>query len=145
MPHYWPRPKSTERILKIPFALIVAFALAAPSNAQPVSVAPWMTGQDLVDMFDRRSGATNALQLSPAEYLREQKAASYMDGVHDATEGKSWCYSYEFKPTPDAIHGQIVEDLRAMRPARLKRSAADLIAEVLHKRYPCPPLKRSNP
>lgn len=57
--------------MKIILTIAVIVALTSPSNAQPVSVAPWMTGQRLVDLLQRTPGVRNKLQLTPADYLKE--------------------------------------------------------------------------
>lgn len=102
-------------------------------HAQPVAITPWMTGQRLVHLYEaRRPGETMG-----AEKLREMQAEAYVDGVHDATEGKGWCYSEKYKPKPATIQGHVIWDLRAMSAEQLKRNAADLIVELLQKRYPC--------
>lgn len=109
------------------------FLLPAMVSAQPVAVAPWMTGQRLVELYEVRRPAESAT----SEKLREMQADAYVDGVHDATEGKGWCYSHKSKPKPSTIQGHVIWDLRAMPSEHLKRNAADLIVELLRKRYPC--------
>jgi hypothetical protein len=131
--------------LKIVLTIALVVALIPPSNAQPVSVAPWLTGQRLVDLLQRPPGVRNKLQLRPADYLNEQTVESYIDGVHDATEGRDWCYSRTSTPGPDDLHGEVIADLRSLPASQLKRSAASLIAEALRKRYPCSPSPRSKP
>jgi Rap1a immunity proteins len=114
---------------------LLCLALALPEClAQPVTIAPWMTGQRLVEMYEGRK----SYETESAEKLREMLADAYVDGVHDATEGKGWCYSYKYKPKPTTIHEHVIWDLRAMPAEQLKRNAADLIVELLSKRYPCP-------
>lgn len=130
--------------MKITLTVALIVALLPPAIAQPVSVA-WMTGQRLVDLMKRPPGVRNRLQLTPADFLKEQSVESYIDGVHDATEGKEWCYSHQSTPGPDDLHGEVIADLRSMPASQLKRSAAALIAEVLRKRYPCPHSTRSKP
>ncbi|NML62319.1 hypothetical protein HHL21_14780 [Massilia sp. RP-1-19] len=53
--------------MQIILTIAVIVALTSPSNAQPVSVAPWMTGQRLVDLLQRTPGVRNKLQLTPAD------------------------------------------------------------------------------
>lgn len=122
--------------MKIPIFTTIAVALSSSALAQPVSVAPWMTGQRLVAL-QHTPGVVRPDQLTAAQYTDDQRAESYMDGVHDATEGKSWCYSYEYKPKPDTMKTQVIEALRAMSAGQLKRNAADLIVEFLSAKYPC--------
>ena len=92
-----------------------------------------MTGARLVELYEaRRPGET-----APAEKMREMQADSYVDGVHDATEGKGWCYSSKFRPKPITIQEHVIWDLRALPAEQLKRNAAELIVELLRRRYPC--------
>ena len=102
-----------------------------------------MTGQRLVDLQKTPPNAQNNLQLTPSQYLDDRRAESYMDGVHDATEGKGWCYDAKSKPKPDTIKETVIWTLRAMPPDQLKRNAADLIVEILAAKYPCLTTKRS--
>ena len=113
---------------------MVLIAIVLPhSRAQPVRVAPWMTGQRLVALYEtRKPGETES-----AEKMRQLIAESYVNGVHDATEGKGWCYSEETRPKPDTIQEHVIWDLRTTPPGQLSRNAADLIVELLHMRYPC--------
>ena len=102
-----------------------------------------MTGQRLVDLQQTPPNTRNNLQLPPSQYLNDQRAESYMDGVHDATEGKGWCYDAKSKPKPDTIKETVIWALRSMPSDQLKRNAADLIVEILAAKYPCLPSKRS--
>ena len=102
-------------------------------EAQPKATAPWMTGERLVELYEaRREGETGS-----AEKLREMQADASVEGVHDATEGKGWCYSQKYKPKPSTIQEHVIWDLRALPAKQLKRNAADLIVELLARRYPC--------
>lgn len=123
--------------------LIILAATSVGAVAQPVSVTPWMTGQRLVDLQQTPPNTRNNLQLPPSQYLNDQRAESYMDGVHDATEGKGWCYDAKSKPKPDTIKETVIWALRSMPSDQLKRNAADLIVEILAAKYPCLPSKRS--
>jgi hypothetical protein len=61
----------------------------------------------------------------------------YIQAVHDATEGKEWCWS-QYKPKPHELVDQARRSLQRMSDAELKRNATDLIVEVWRKTSPCP-------
>jgi len=114
------------------------FALAAPAVfAQPVSVTPWMTGVQLVKLFERPSGATNRMDATAQEQLHQYQAEAYMSGVHDATEGKEWCYNTKYNPHQDELWSDALSGLRALPPEQLRRSAADLVVEIWRRKWPC--------
>lgn len=124
----------------------VALALSSPALAQPVSQAPWMTGAELVRLY---SGEGHALILEGRgkftrdelarfhDQQNEMRADAYMDGVHDQTEGKAWCYSARYYPKPDTLRGEVIWELRKLPKDQLKRNAADLIVEAWSKKWPC--------
>jgi hypothetical protein len=123
---------------------LALLALVAPTVlAQPVSVAPWMTGERLIELAAWPAGAKDNHDLTPAQYLNQQIAKLYIHGVHDATEGKAWCYSAKYRPKPDVIEDAALDALRALTPEQRKRNAADLIEEAWRRRWPCP--ERSTP
>jgi hypothetical protein len=124
--------------------LLIALAVALPCSAQPVKDSPWMTGERLLQLYD----APAAIQAGHGKWSREEivelqkesnamQADLYMDGVHDASEGKAWCYSQKYQPHPDTLHGQIIWELRKMPADQLKRNAADLIAQIWASKWPC--------
>jgi hypothetical protein len=123
-------------------ALLLPFAGQA-CKAQTVVDAPWMTGQRLLEMipqagaFDEATGQIRRKQATLKDEFDRIRAESYIDGVHDSTEGKTWCFSKQFKPKPDTLHSQIIWGLRALTRDELQRSAADLIVEVWREKYPC--------
>jgi len=61
----------------------------------------------------------------------------YIHGVHDATEGKSWCYGHVGKPKPDILEDAAIDGIRGLPRRQLKRNASDLIVEIWRARYPC--------
>jgi hypothetical protein len=122
---------------------LLGMAIALPCVAQPVSVAPWMTGERLVELARWPAGAKDNFDLTPPQYLNQQMAKMYVHGVHDTAEGKSWCYSQRYKPKPDVLEDDALDGLRALPPEQLKRNAADLIVEIWRSKWPCP--DRSKP
>ncbi|MEW6761366.1 MAG: Rap1a/Tai family immunity protein [Pseudomonadota bacterium] len=115
-------------------ALVIS---AAPAAAQPVSALPWMTGQQFVELAAWPEDAHSGIDLTPQQAMNQELARMFLVGVHDATEGKDWCYSQRAKPKPDTLQDQAVHGLRAMNPKQLKRSAAVLVVEVWRAKYPC--------
>jgi hypothetical protein len=116
---------------------LLGLALVIPCSAQPVAVAPWMSGARLVAMVTFPPSAKGNLDLTPEQYLNAERARLYIEGVHDATEGKAWCYSERYRPGPDALRDDAEAGLRALPPAQLKGNAADLIVEIWRKKWPC--------
>jgi hypothetical protein len=125
------------------FALLL-FLFTHAAIAQPVSVAPWMTGQRLVELAAWPANARDNIDLTPRQRMDQELVAMFVVGVHDATEGKGWCYSQTAKPKPGTLHELAIDKLRALPSEQLKRAAADLIVETWRAKYPCP-AERKNP
>jgi hypothetical protein len=123
-------------------ALFVCVTVALPVFARPVIDAPWMTGERLLRMVTFPTAARGNFDLTHEQYLDAQRARYYIEGVHDNTEGKSWCYSTRHRPGPDALLDNIYSGLRKLPPAQLKRNASDLITEIWAQRWPCPNQKK---
>jgi hypothetical protein len=126
--------------------LVVALAVALPCAAQRAKEHPWMTGERLLKLYSREGRDlikeghgrfTREELIEHHDELNEMEADLYMDGVHDATEGKAWCYSKKYDPHPDTLHGQIIWELRKLPLDQLRRNAADLIAEIWASKWPC--------
>jgi hypothetical protein len=118
-------------------ALILLALAATTCSAQQVRQAPWMTGADLVKLFEHTSGATSRTSATAVEQLHQYQAEAYLNGVHDATEGKDWCYSTKYSPHQDELWAEALWGLRALPPDQLRRSAAELVVEVWRKKWPC--------
>lgn len=131
----------------------VALALSGAAVAQPVSQTPWMTGERLVRLlanvdpatiywtesspFRSRAIAAEYLDMSNGEFVR-----GYIQAVHDATEGKDWCWSAQHHPKPHEMEMDARGALQKMNDAQLKRNAVDLIVDVWRKKWPCPVERR---
>lgn len=126
------------------FFLLLPFVVAVPCSAQPVSVAPWMTGAQIAEQLRWPDNAATTFDLTPSQRSDRDAARAYIVGVHDATEGRRWCFSQKYKPGPEAIQEQVTLGLMALPKKELKRNAADLIVEILASTYPCKP-SRSTP
>lgn len=118
--------------------LLWTLLISIPCAAQPVSSAPWMTGEQLLKKVTVRPGVKGNFDLTPDEYVEAERARAYIDGVHDTTEGKAWCYSERFRPGPEALVDNVLVELRKLPPQQLKRNAGDLIAEIWARKWPCP-------
>jgi hypothetical protein len=89
-----------------------------------------MTGAELVRMLS-----------TPSE---SHDAELYIKGAHDATERKEWCFADRSgkapaKPRPPDLQSFVLNGLRALPRAELKRNAADLILQLWQDKWPCPP------
>lgn len=127
-------------------ALLLAVAVSSAALGQPVTVAPWMTGARLLGLYAAEPSRaiagpygkySEAERVAVRETVSKASAAAYVDGVHDATEGKAWCYSVKASPHPDELQSEALWGLRALPPEQLKRNAADLIVDIWRKKWPC--------
>jgi len=133
--------------------LLIALTLVTPGGqAQPAATMPWMTGESLVKLlgnvdprtvswtpdspFPSRAVAAEFKDMVNGEFVH-----GYIQAVHDATEGRQWCWS-QYKPKPDELEADARHSLQRMSDAQLKRNAADLIVEVWRKTWPCPAKQR---
>ena len=133
--------------------ILLVLIAAAPCIAQPAAPSPQMTGEALVELM----GNVNPAQVSwsPASPFRTRAiAAEYIDmsngefvhgfiqGVHDATQGKAWCPSAKVTPLPHEMHANARRALQLLPTAELQRGAADLVTAVWRKSWPCPGQRR---
>lgn len=129
--------------------ILCVLMAAATSPAQPAAPSPQMTGEALVKLMGNVDPAQ--VSWSPASPFRTRAiAAEYIDmsngefvhgfiqGVHDATEGKAWCPSAKVRPLPHELEANARRALQLLPAAELKRGAADLVAAVWRKSWPCP-------
>lgn len=127
--------------------LLLVLALTAPCSAQPTATLQ-MTGEALVKLMGNVDAAT--VTWSPASPFRTRAiAAEYIDmsngefvrgfiqGVHDATEGKAWCPRGDVRPLPHEMDADVRYALQRLPATQLKRGAAELIAEVWRTSWPC--------
>lgn len=128
---------------------------AVPGLAQPAAPSAQMTGEALVKLMGNVDPAQ--VSWSPAGPFRTRAiAAEYIDmsngefvhgfiqGVHDATQGKAWCPSAKVTPLPHELEANARRALQLLPAAELKRGAADLVVAVWRKSWPCPD-RRSKP
>lgn len=126
-------------------AILLAAVMPLACMAQPVAVAPWMTGAALVELYD--GGDVSDIKAGYGHFTREDRidlrremakarARAYVDGIHDATEGKQWCFD-PAKPAPSSLHDEVFWTLRAMPSSELRRNAGDLIVDIWRRNWPC--------
>ncbi|WP_198120588.1 Rap1a/Tai family immunity protein [Massilia rhizosphaerae] len=133
--------------------MILVTAVPLHAAAQHADVTPWMTGERLVKLLGNVDPAT--LHSAPTSPFRTRAIAAeyrdltngefvhgYIQAVHDATEGKEWCWSDKYQPHPDELEADARQALQLMSDTQLKRNAAVLIAEVWRNKWPCPATKR---
>jgi hypothetical protein len=129
-------------------ALVTLPGLGHPAYAQRAAVAPWMTGERLVKLFEPTgpekivvygNGFTKEEIAEHMTVTNRDRGQAYIDGVHDATEGVAWCYSEKYRPAPMELSSDVIWGLRAMPPVQLKGNAAELLADIWRKKWPCPP------
>jgi hypothetical protein len=110
-------------------ALILSLTAAVATMASESSPAPITT--DSVSL-----SGTVFLKSFASKTESERSAASlYFLGVLDATEGKDWC---DFKTLKTVTLREFVyEYMRKLNENRMNERASLLIAEALHKSFPC--------
>jgi len=132
---------------------LLGLMLVAPCLAQPAAPSPEMTGEALVKLMGNVDPAR--VSWSPASPFRSRAiAAEYIDmangefvrgfiqGVRDATQGREWCPGAQVRPLPHEMDADARRALQGLPGAQLKRAAANLIAEVWRKAWPCPGQRR---
>lgn len=113
--------------------MLLAGAICLSAFAASV-YPPVMTGELLVRKFVGPPGLGNK-PLAGNDYLEHETARGYLSGIKDATEGAYWCYAGRLKP--DELDWQVIEAVKALSPAQLKRNAANLVVDALKQKYPC--------
>ena len=128
--------------------LVLGVVLAAPNiRAQPAADRPLMTGEHLVKLMGNIDHRTvNWTPDSPfpsraiaAEYLdmvNGEFVHGYIQAVHDASEGRDWCWSHS-KPKPHILIEDVRRHLQQMATAKLHRNASALIVEYWRDQFPC--------
>lgn len=112
-----------------PFAVALLVGSALPALATAAPYAFTLNGDRFVEMMSHAnpSGYT---------YMLREKAYSYLDGVRDSSEGKSWCDVNQLK-TPDLAF-EIAAKIAKLPPSERKKNASTLLLEQLKREYPCP-------
>jgi hypothetical protein len=132
--------------MRHPFLLAALLTITLPSAAQSVRDYPWLNGERLLKLYSQdgkevfRKGHGKFSRDELASYhdqMNEARADAYIDGIHDMSEGKAWCYSEKYHPKPDTLRDEVLVELRKLPKDQLKRNAADLIVEVWASKWPC--------
>lgn len=111
-------------LIAIPFSL--PFFVNAAPYAYPFNS---MTGEQIVRKLLTEPRAE-------IDYIERDMAHSYLNGVKDATQGRSWCFVGGL--LPHELNIELAASIRATRTsAELKGNAAPLLLAELGKRYPC--------
>lgn len=130
--------------------LLLALVLASPGiQAQRAAVAPWMTGEQLLRKLDEVSPQdvpwTPQSSVSREElaalhtYSNVEFARGYVHALHDATEGKAWCFNNKhLTPNPSDFWDESRWGLARLSPEQKKRNAADLLPAIWRAKWPCP-------
>ena len=114
--------------------ILVALALPLSVSSQTVHQAPWMTGERLLALVAFPQPVSKSkLDI----FLDEQRAKLYIHGVHDATEGKGWCFGITRHPKPDLLEQEAIDGIKGLAPEQLKRNAADLLVDIWRVKNPC--------
>lgn len=109
-----------------------------------------MTGERLLKLLDGADPAS--VPWSPDSNVSREELAylhtvtnvefvqGYVAALHDATEGKVWCYDAKHKvPKPDTFWDESRWGLGRLSQTQLKRNATDLLVEIWREKWPCVP------
>jgi hypothetical protein len=143
-------------MMRTAFVLVSCAALALPASAQHANVLPWMTGARLVKLLGNVDPGTvtwtadspfrsRAIAADYLDRVNREFVHGYIHAVHDATEGKTWCWSDKYQPHADELEADARDALQRMPDDQLRRNAADLIVEVWRKKWPCAGAQRRHP
>lgn len=131
-------------------ALLLALTCnVAISQAQGLTIGPRITGERLIAKLTPVDPATvtpNRGSVLTRESLAEFYGIvnynfydGYITALHDATEGRAWCYNKKYKiPKGDALSDETRQALFSLSSEQLKRNAAELLVEIWSKKWPCP-------
>lgn len=111
--------------------------LAALACAKAAPYDPTLSGEEFVRMMSKAAPANSE------EYLRREKAYSYLDGARDTAQGQIWCDVNQLK-TPDLAY-DLADRIARLPASERKKNASALILMLLGKQYPCPPVKGVKP
>jgi hypothetical protein len=127
----------------------IALALAGPAFAQPVSQAPWMTGEKLLKKLDPvnprdvpwtpQSGGSREELAALHTSTNIEYARGYVAALHDATEGKVWCFDAQHQtPNDEDFWNASRWGLAGLPADQRRRSAAELLPQIWRAKWPCP-------
>jgi hypothetical protein len=129
---------------------------ALPAIAQHASVAPWVTGEQLLRKLDAvrpedvpwtpQSGVSREELAAMHTRTNIEYARGYVEALHDATEGKVWCYNDRFQaPNPEAFWDESRWGLGRLSAVERKRSASELLPAIWRAKWPCQTQQRRKP
>lgn len=139
--------------LSVMRVLILSWLMTAlPADAQPTTIAPWITGERLLKRWEQVNPAdvtwssesvlpSQALVAEHHTMMNYQFVEGYISALHDATEGKAWCYRGQ-SPKPDTFLDESRWGLHRLSKSQLKRNAANLLVEIWSEKWPCPTEQR---
>lgn len=136
--------------------LLLGVGLALPAVAQHASVAPWVTGEQLLRKLEAvkpqdvpwtpNSGVSREELAAMHTHTNIEYVRGYIEALHDATEGKAWCYSDKYQaPNPETFWDESRWGLGRLTAAESKRSASELLPAIWRAKWPCQTGQRSKP
>jgi hypothetical protein len=142
--------------MSAPFRLAVALAIPLSCGAQPAALAPWVTGEILLKKlqpvdprrvpWSPKSNVSREEQAAMHTNTNVQFARGYVAALHDATEGKVWCFNPKNQTPNDEDFWDASRWGLAQLPAKqLPHNAADLLPAIWRVKWPCPDEHRRKP
>jgi hypothetical protein len=117
--------------------LLVAVAITsyAAGLNQRVPVAPRLSGDDLVARLLGDPNVSKSKQ-DAARLFKQRYAEGYLDGVVDATQGRSWCSPARLKS--HEVDDRVFAELKKRAHGSMPGNAAGYVLEQFDLKFPCP-------
>lgn len=116
---------------------ILGVANLANSANPAISATPpvaRLSGAQLITYYVESRAAAGA-PVDPYALLNQQFAKGYLAGVADSAQGRDWCDTSRVKTTE--LDSNVIAELKKLPVEVLKKDAAQLVIDVLRKRFPC--------
>lgn len=135
---------------------LLGAGLALPAAAQHASVAPWVTGEQLLRKLEAvsprdvpwtpNSGVSREELAAMHTRTNIEYVRGYVEALHDATEGKTWCYRDKSQtPNPETFWDESRWGLGRLSMAERKRGASELLPAIWRAKWPCQDRQRRKP
>ena len=129
--------------------LLALMCTVAFSHAQHLTIGPRITGERLIAKLrpvdpatvtpNQGSGLTKESLVEFYGIVNYNFYDGYITALHDATEGRAWCYNKKYKiPKGDALSDETRQALFSLSSEQLKRNAAELLVEIWSAKWPSP-------
>jgi hypothetical protein len=144
-----------DRVMRTLMLLLIG-VLALPAAAQHARAAPWVTGEQLLRKLEPvrpqdvpwtpQSGVSRDELAAMHTRTNVEYVRGYVEALHDATEGRNWCYSDKHQvPSPETFWEESRWGLGRLSAGERRRSASELLSAIWRGKWPCQDEQRRKP